>query len=296
MNIMSKILNHYLQFSPYTYPGLYEDSLIKNMPDTVREIGLLVRNSLIHRTTLRDGNTGSNADLKYGDMRKVPWWRQAEDDIYITAGAILNELYHRDHRGFTKERSVENKLVLTCRFTALLVASILKSKHIPARVRSGFASYFPGSPQSWDHWINQYWDADGRRWITIDVDGCLHDLPFDPFDMPDDAFDFAADAWLSVRSGKQDEHYFQNAGGTGGLKAIAWELFYDYHSLMNNEIIYFYTPEFIYGNNWDRVSKDEFKEIDSLAELLLDPDENFERLNYLWETKRKFRILKGALL
>ena len=55
------------------------------------------------------------------------------------------------------------------------MASLLKIKVIPARVRSGFAPYFsveglPGG-KSDDHWINQYWDESEQRWITIDVDG-----------------------------------------------------------------------------------------------------------------------------
>jgi len=78
----NKILNHYLQFSIFTNPGCYYNPL-KKLPDNIKKIGLLVRKSVIHRTTLRDGNTGTNADLKYGDMTKVPWYQQCEDDFYL---------------------------------------------------------------------------------------------------------------------------------------------------------------------------------------------------------------------
>lgn len=290
-----KVFDHYLEFSTYTEPGLYKD-LFNKLPDEIKKIGMLVRASLIHRTTLRDGNTGSNLDMKYGDMTKVPWWRQPEDDILVTTAAILAELHRRDSRGFVLDRLPENKLVLTCRFTAVLMGSIFKSKEIPSRVRSGFASYFPGVTGSWDHWINQYWSGKEKRWVTIDVDGCLHDLSFDPFDMPSDSFDFSAKAWLDIRKGKVNELYFKNAGGSEGSKVVAWELFYDFHCLMNNEIIYFYTPEFIYGENWSKLTEKDLKEIDTLAELMMDPDKNFEKLINIWNTNRKFRILKGALL
>lgn len=123
-----KILKHYLDFDTYTYPGLYKDKLKNNLPDDVREIGLLVRKNIIHRTTLAAGNTGSNSDLRFGDMTTIPWWRQPEDDILVTAAAMLAELYRRDKRGFVNDREPKNKLVVTCRFVSILVASILKSK------------------------------------------------------------------------------------------------------------------------------------------------------------------------
>ena len=137
-----KILDHYRQFSLFTNPGLYKDSLAKELPDDVLEIGKLVKMNTIHRMMLAMGNTGANADLKFGDMSKVPWWRQPEDDNLPTAAAMLAELYRRDARGLTFERRVEDRIVVTCRFVSILMASILKSKGIPTRVRSGNAPYF----------------------------------------------------------------------------------------------------------------------------------------------------------
>jgi len=293
----NKILNHFLQFGPFTNPGCYEEVLKKNLPNDVREIGLLVRKQLIHRVTLREGNKESNADLKYGDMTKVPWYRHPEDDYFPTVSAMLAELYRRNKRGFVMDRSEKDRLIVTCRFVSILIASILKSKGIPTRVRSGFAPYFKGfGNKSIDHWINQYWSKKEKRWVTVDVDGSLEDyLKFDPYDMPDNVFDFAADAWLAVRAGKVDGKHFWNAGGFEGLMVVAWELFYDFHSLMNREIIYLHSPKYI-SNRFDKLTEKELKEIDGLAQLMQKPDDNFEDLKKIWETKKKFRILKGALL
>ncbi len=296
-----KILNHYLEFSQYTNPGLYKELLRKSLPDDVKEIGLLVRKQLIHRMTLKNGNAGSNLDLRYGDVAKIPWYRQPEDDIFITAVAMLAELYRRDQRGLVLDRKAEDKLVLTCRFTSILMASLLKIKGIPARVRSGFVPYFnvEGLPEgkSDDHWINQYWNEKEQRWITIDVDGSLEGyLKFDPYDIPDGTFDFAPDAWLFVRSGKLPGEHFWNAGGNGGLIAIAWELFYDFHCLMNDEIIYMHTPEITNFGKFEHLSENQLVEIDNLARLMQNPDLNFNELQEIWESKKEFRLLKGALL
>ena len=93
-----KIINHYLEFSQYTYPGLYQNLLKKKFPNDIRKIGELVRKQIIHRTTLEAGNVGTNADKNFGDMTKVPWHRQPEDDVFVTASAILAELHRRDNR------------------------------------------------------------------------------------------------------------------------------------------------------------------------------------------------------
>jgi hypothetical protein len=292
-------LEHFLEYSIYTNPGLYRESLLK-LPDDVRELGLLLRKNIIHRTTLVAGNTGTNADLRFGDMTKVPWWRQPEDDILPTVSAMLAELYRRDDRGFVVYRTPENKLVVTCRFVAILMASILKTKGIPARVRSGNASYFnlgKLGKVSTDHWINQYWNKDQKRWVTIDVDGSLSlDDSFDPYDIPEGKFDFSAKAWLEIRSKKIDEDHFVNADGNKGAMVVVWSLFHDFHSLMNDEIIYVQMPEYGTFKKFPKLTEVELSEIDELARLMLDPDENLDKLMEIWNTNRKFRLLQGGLL
>ena len=93
-----RILDFYREFSIYTNSGLYGKLLKKDLPNDIRAIGDLVRRNIIHRTTLAAGNVGTNLDKKFGDMTKVPWWRQPEDDILVTASAMIAELYRRDNR------------------------------------------------------------------------------------------------------------------------------------------------------------------------------------------------------
>lgn len=295
------IQNFYREYSKYTFPGSYVEELANTLPKDIRKLGLLVRKQLIHIAILKNGNTGTNSDLRYGDVTKVSWYRQPEDDIFPTASAMISELYRRDPKGLYVERSAENKLVLTCRFTSILMASLLKTLGIPSRVRSGFAPYFEvqgmDSSKSSDHWINQYWNDTENRWVNIDIDGSLEDyLQFDPYDIPQGIFDFSSEAWLKVRRSEIDENHFWNAGGTGGLIAIAWELFYDFHCLMNDEVIYMHTPEFTFFKIFPNISEEKLREIDDLAKLMLNPDENFQALTQLWETNKTFRLLKGGLL
>lgn len=292
-----KILDHYNEFSHATFPGCYNSYLRSKLPTDVRQIGLLVRKNLIHKHVLQIGNTQSNQDLRYGDTTKVPWYRIGEDDVLTTASSMLAELFRRDSRGLVLDRAEENRLILSCRSTALLTASILKSKGIPARVRSGFSPYFELEDMkgfSWDHWINQYWNVEQESWVTVDVDGSIEPyIKFDPYDLPDHLFDFSADAWLKVRSGDVEPDHFHNGGGTSGLIVIAWELFYDFHSLMNNEPIYTNTPEITFFKVFPTLTEADLKEIDDLARLMQSPDENFYKLQDIFNTNRKFRIIRG---
>lgn len=301
MQLSEELRRHYLSFGTFTYPGLYLPILKNELPDDIRELGLLVRKNFIHRTTLDAGNFGTNRDHRFGDMTKVPWWRQPEDDILQTTAAMLAELYRRDESGLTPNRKVEDKLVLTCRYVAILMASILKSKGVPCRVRAGHANYFNmGSlgAISTDHWINQYWDDAASRWVTIDVDGSLSlkDNSFDPYNTPDGTFDYAADAWLSARSGAVQENHFYNAGGYWGLNVILWSLIYDFHSLMNSEIIYNHSIKFADMKGFKNLNELELTKIDNLARLLQNPDENFHQIKETWETDKAFRLLTGSLL
>jgi hypothetical protein len=251
--------------------------------------------------TLKNGNTGSNRDLRYGDMTKVSWYRQPEDDVFVTAAAMLAELCRRDPRGLVMDRAEGDELVLTCRATSILVASLLKTKGIPARVRSGFAPYlsvegFP-SGKSDDHWVNQYWNKLESRWVTIDVDGSLEDnLKFDPYDIPDGFFDFSPDVWLAARDGRVDDQHFWNSGGHSGLITVAWELFYDFHCLMNDELIYLHTPEMVQLGKFERLTESQLSAIDDLARLMQEPEDNFDELQAVWNSKREYRLVKGGLI
>ena len=206
------------------------------------------------------------------------------------------ELFRLDNRGFTIDRKAEHKLVVTCRYVSVLMSAILKAKGIPCRSRSGFAPYFDEN-ESGDHWINQYWDDHRGKWITFDADGFFsqEELGFDQYDMPTNKFDWAADTWLAVRQGEVNGDRFIYAGGLKSLKAAVRAVFYDFHSLMNNEISYKFQPAYI-DEKFDRLSEQDFCEIDGLCCLMQNPDENFNELQKLWMNRKKFRILNSPLV
>lgn len=292
------VLEHYKKTGTYTYAGFYKE-YFRSLPDDISTLGRLVCSQVIHRVTLKEGNTNANASLLYGDMNRYPWYRmRCEDDVLLTAPALTAELFRMDERGFVKDRRTENKIVVTCRFVSVLMSAILKAKGIPARSRAGFAPYFQQGI-SMDHWINQFYNEKENRWVTFDADGFYEESGMFSFqyDMPQDCFDWVAKAYLEVRSGKTDGRQYLYADGLGtcSLPALIRYLIYDFHALMNNELTFSFLPAYLDGR-LDKLTEAELKELDQLALWLLDPDRYFHELCSLWERERKFRILNSPLV
>lgn len=292
------ILEHYKKTGTYTYAGLYKE-YFRSLPDDIPTLGRLVCSQVIHRITLKEGNTNANAMLLYGDMNQYPWYRmRCEDDVLLTAPALTAELFRMDERGFVKDRRTENKIVVTCRYVSVLMSAILKAKGIPARSRAGFAPYFQQGV-SMDHWINQYYNEKENRWVTFDADGFYEESGMFSFqyDMPQDCFDWVAKAYLEVRRGATDGRQYLYADGLGtcSLPALIRYLIYDFHALMNNELTFSFLPPFLDGR-LDKLTEEELEELDQLARWLLDPDRYFHELCGLWERERKFRVLNSPLV
>lgn len=63
---------------------------------------------------------------------------------------------------------------------------------------------------------------------------------------------------------------------------------------MNNEIIFLHLPKYIVDKKF-KLSKEEYMELDELAKLMLDPDNNFDKLLEIWNSQDKFRIMSGGM-
>lgn len=291
------ILEFYKKTSYFTDLGYYKE-FARNLPNDIEELCLLQRMQIIHPVAFRDKDIRNKKDCFWGDMTKVPVTRlEYEDDIFPTAQSVLAELL-RKNPNYNTKREARDKVHVTCRGQAILLASILKAKGIPARARSGFAEYIHYDGICYDHWITEYYDEKENRWKLVDADEHCpdHEMGFDLNDIPYDKFLFGANAWLGLRKGKIKEETILYASDpvTLGLKASIRGLFYDFHSLMNDEIIFLHVPQYICKKNYELCEK-ELEELDDLAELMLKPDENFDKLLDIWNTKTKFRIMQGAL-
>lgn len=293
----NELFNFYKQTSLYTDLGLYKN-FMKNLPDDINELCILQRKQIIHPVVFDIPNIRKQSNCFWGDMTKVPITRlDYEDDLFPTAISMISELLRKD-KTYNVNRKAEDKIHVTCRGEAILLAATLKVKGYSARVRSGFAPYIKYDGVSYDHWITEYYDEIKQRWVLVDADEHCpdHEMEFDLNDIPRNKFIFGAEAYLGMRTGKYktEEIYYASDPATLGLKASIRGLFYDFHSLMNDEIIFLHLPKYIQDKNFE-LSEEEYIELDNLAELLLEPDKNFDKILDIWNNVSKFRIMSGAL-
>ena len=293
----NELFNFYKQTSLYTDLGLYKN-FMKNLPDDINELCILQRKQIIHPVVFDIPNIRKQSNCFWGDMTKVPITRlDYEDDLFPTAISMISELLRKD-KTYSVNRKAEDKIHVTCRGEAILLAATLKAKGYSARVRSGFAPYIKYDGVSYDHWITEYYDEIKQRWVLVDADEHCpdHEMEFDLNDIPRNKFIFGAEAYLGMRTGKYktEEIYYASDPATLGLKASIRGLFYDFHSLMNDEIIFLHLPKYIQDKNFE-LSEEDYIELDNLAELLLEPDKNFDKILDIWNNVSKFRIMSGAL-
>ena len=292
-----EILEFYRKTSTYTDLGYYKE-FAKNLPNDIEKLCILQRMQIIHPFAFGDKSIRTKKDCFWGDMTKVPKERlEYEEDIYPTAQSIIAELL-RKNSAYNIKREAKDKVHITCRGQAILLASILKSKGIPARARSGFAEYIHYDGIYYDHWITEYFDEKEKRWKLVDADEHCpdHEMGFDLNDIPYDKFLFGAEAYLGIRENKYKHEtiLYSSAPPTLGLKASIKVLFFDFHSLMNNEIIFLHMPKYIRDKNFE-LTEGEYKELEDLARLMINPNENFEKLYEIWENTPKYRIMSGGL-
>lgn len=302
---MKELLDFYLKTSMYTNYFPFQ-KYYKTLPDDIEELSRLLCHQVIHRGELVRSFNGvankarSETIIEQEKLKKgYPWYRnRCDDDILLTAPAITSELFRQDKRGFTMGREPKDRVVITCRYVSVLLASILKAKGIPARVRSGYANYFLQKRESvyYDHWVVQYYKEDENRWVNVDADA-VYRVDFNQWDFPHEEFAWIAEVWLAVRKGKLSADNYIHGSHYNGIDDLAYALFFDFHSLMNDEISYLFKPTYFDSvKEFENLTEEELEKLDNLATLMLDPDANFDELRYLFRNDKWLRIINTPLL
>lgn len=127
---------------------------------------------------------------------------------------MLARIKQLDARPIKYQREPSKRIVGMCRDISLLLVSVLRYKHIPARVRAGFANYFDSDITNEDHWVCEYWNDKKQRWILVDtqlddVQRRNNDIIFNIMDLKEeDGYYTAGRVWQLCKYGKMKQDDF----------------------------------------------------------------------------------------
>jgi len=204
---------------PDAFSGLYDD-----LPKSPSELRDIVSRLIIHVAWA----------AQYGIPPDTTMPRETQ-----AAGERLKQTQSLLPGSLRANRLPEKRSFGTCRAYSILHCSMLRYQAIPARIRCGFATYFPTCPFE-DHWICEFWSSADTRWVRADAQlDELHrkqlGIGFDPADLPTGTFLTAGQAWQLARGGGVSEDAIGH-GAARGLWFIRVNMYRDLLVLRNQPV------------------------------------------------------------
>ncbi len=212
-----------------------------------------------------------------------------------TIAKSLQTILSDDHE-LTLTRPPEKRIMGVCRDTSLLLCSVLRSRGIAARLRSGFVNYFiPGL--FLDGFCVEFFDESLQRWRSIDtrttqlhIDHYKLSIDFDLMNVPNTRFISAANAWRMCRFENADPVRFGSRQHRG-LFTVRNRLIQDL-ALLNKQ-------EMLIWDLWGPMlttSVTDYYLLDELADLLLHHDNTIEKINEFYNHHLQFKVPNTILV
>ncbi len=259
-----KLLHFYTVQSDFSAPGQYA-YLYKNLPEDIDELCATIKKQLIHPVEL--------GDLK----NKLPKERHYEDPIYPTVEKILEGLLKYDERGLIADRKREDRLIIACYHHCLLLASILRERQIPVRIRVGFARYYEAKYKvRFGHAICEVWDDSKGKWIWVDPDRQFVDLKHDRFELP-------GQSWKKLRQNKLKTKMYRG-GFSEGEYSVVHMLVQDIVTVVKTETQYWNEPVFMHNvfSDINELENGKLLVLDRFAKMLETPDDSLNQIIELY--------------
>lgn len=269
-------LDFYCQYSSFTNPGKYKN-LYEDLPDSLPELCQLIHKQFMHIVT------------EYPSYKNLmPGESQYDITKYSTIESILETLFQKDPNGLTLNRKPENRLVFSCQNYALMLASMLKYKGIPARVRYGHASYLiPDFHAS--HVICEVWNKTEKRWMLVDPS-------INMIDFSRDKFDYSNETWMQMQNGAIDPEKFGFPGKYSGEGSITGKISADLASILGTEYpLTMYPPIMEYYFEGEKqLPQEQIKILDSISKLMQSLNaENLSKLQYIYNNTPEIQVTKS---
>jgi len=234
--VTADVPHHFRTHSSYSDPGRLA-SCYDALPDDLESLCNALQALLLHMFWIGEQTCGITYERLKASGRQL-----CEEFSLSTAEERLAGILALDDRPLSEPRSVDRRSIGCCRDYALMLASVLRHRGIPARVRTGVALYFISSEGHLieDHYITEHWNVATKRWQRTDpqiddVQRHAVDEGLNTMDLPDDVFLTGWQLLEAVRAERVPESVGfppRNAGLTYGRN----KLFADFASLTGYEL------------------------------------------------------------
>jgi len=259
-----KIIDFYTAHSEKTNPGEYA-YLYDKLPKSLEKLCAIIKNQLIHPVEL-------------GELKNtLPKERHYEDPNYPNIEKVLEGLLEFDERGITWDRKKEDRLIIACYHHALLLASILRHRGVPVRIRTGFARYYEKEFKvRFGHAICEVWDAKKQKWIWVDPDRQLVNFEHKKFELPHQS-------WKKLRKNKLQTKMYMG-GFSKGEYSVVHMLVQDITTVIKTETQYWNEPVFMDSifADIEELGEEKLLVLDHFADMLETPDDSLEQIIELY--------------
>ena len=251
------MMNYYREYSPYTDPGEYAH-LYEGLSSSLETINDVIHAQLIHPGRVSNLVTKDNEN---------------DQQTCENVSSILAKLQERNSIGLSLDRKPQHRVVNNCCGHSQLMASILQSKGIPARLRCGFSLY-PFDGFSCDHTVIEVWMND--QWQLIDPSETSTGKYFKLYEHADE-FHFGWQSWQRVREGIDPKERY-GVSPDFAMTVDQWEflraaLLRDLVCQFGHEMQCWYCPPFK-----DIADGETFTILDRIAEFMASLYENRNKL------------------
>ncbi len=188
---------------------------------------------------------------------------------------------------FLKQRTLplntmpQDRAVLSCDHHALLFTSFVRNLGIPIRVRTGFSKYIVKGMLI-PHWITEIYDQTSASWKFVDSERRIKLVSQHNFLL-------AGQAWQYFKD--HPESYIPSYSGLKGRQGLKYALICDLNCMFKNELLgyewrlkWFHKkkPDLV-RTSYENLDVDQQKDVEKLAELLSDPENNRKQLWNLYK-------------
>lgn len=218
---------------------------------------------------------------------KVKYDHQNSGIFHCLNSTVNTMLKYERLRKYLEEKRLplstqpNDRAVLSCDHHALLFASLVRHLGKPVRVRTGYCTYIVDG-LTVPHWVTEVYNEEKKKWIIMDPERQL-------INVDRAKFLFASEVWRQhMETGRQ----FSSYSGLSGRQGLKYALLCDMNCIFKNELLSYEwrykahnrkKPDIV-RTSFERLSEERQNDINSIAEMMLNPEGHMAELWQIYGT------------